>query len=461
MLLSHLFKTSSFRIVLLASAVFCIALLLLSNFVLTTTVEVMMKQNDLTVKGEIGEILNDSKGEMTQLIATVTRMSKTSPQFFYALQNQDGGYLAGNLPTAYPLIGPHDWMGPQLKAGEENPSIHGLGIRTIEDAYLFVGLRSFKAVQLYATLTHYFLWIMALTFLALLLGGLTISSRILRRIETISQTSRDIVSGDLKRRVPVSGTADEFDHLALSLNVMLDRIQDLMEGLRQVSSDIAHDLRTPLSRLRQGLETARFKATTVEELRCSVDQSIEHVDSILAIFSSLLRIAQIESGIRRSGFKRLDLAEILRKIVDLYKPVINDKMQILIPAISSDLMIVGDRELLTQLLVNLIDNATHHTPTQSVITVKGFIEGEYVVAEIADNGPGIPEPLRSKVLQRFYRLEQSRSTPGHGLGLSLVDAVSEQHSGKLELRDNDPGLLIRFSLKYEPLDRELALCASE
>jgi signal transduction histidine kinase len=213
--------------------------------------------------------------------------------------------------------------------------------------------------------------------------------------------------------------------------------------------------------LRQGLETARFKATTVEELRCSVDQSIEHVDSILAIFSSLLRIAQIESGIRRSGFKRLDLAEILRKIVDLYKPVINDKMQILIPAISSDLMIVGDRELLTQLLVNLIDNATHHTPTQSVITVKGFIEGEYVVAEIADNGPGIPEPLRSKVLQRFYRLEQSRSTPGHGLGLSLVDAVSEQHSGKLELRDNDPGLLIRFSLKYEPLDRELALCASE
>jgi signal transduction histidine kinase len=223
-----------------------------------------------------------------------------------------------------------------------------------------------------------------------------------------------------------------------------------MEGLRQVSNDIAHDLRTPLTRLRQRLEHARHKASTVEELQGALDRSIEHVDSILSIFSGLLRIAQIEAGVRRRSFKKLDLSDVLFEVVGLYKPVLDEKEQHLVVDISGGLEISGDCELLTQLFVNLLDNATNHLPPHSRIEVRGRVEGDYVLVEIADNGPGIPEDLRAKVLQRFFRLEQSRSTPGHGLGLSLVAAVAEQHQARMELLDNHPGLLVRLSFKHCP-----------
>lgn len=223
-----------------------------------------------------------------------------------------------------------------------------------------------------------------------------------------------------------------------------------MEGLRQVSNDIAHDLRTPLTRLRHRLEHARSKASTVEELQDALDQSITHVDSILSIFSGLLRIAQIEAGVRKSTFRKLDLAEVLSEVVGLYKPVFDEKKQNLVMDISGALEISGDRELLTQLFVNLLDNATNHIPPGCTVRVKGRVEGEHILVEVSDDGPGIPEELKGKVFERFYRLEQSRSTPGHGLGLSLVDAVAEQHEARIELLDNKPGLLMRLTFKYCP-----------
>jgi signal transduction histidine kinase len=447
----RLFRTSSFRLALISSLFFCLALLLLANFVATATMSMMVRQTDLTVQGEVAEIFNDAnEGDLAHLTATITRTSATSPQFFYLLQDSGGTFLAGNLPNDEPVIGIHDWHGKLLRGDGEDHRIHGVGMRTVDGAYLFVGVRAYKTSKMYGALTRYFLWIMAFTFLALLFGGVFMSSRMLSRVEAISRTSRDIVSGDLQRRVPVRGTNDEFDHLALSLNVMLDRIQDLMEGLRQVSNDIAHDLRTPLTRLRHRLEHARGKASTVEELQDALDQSIIHVDSILSIFSGLLRIAQIEAGVRKSTFRKLDLAEVLSEVVGLYKPVFDEKKQNLLMDIFGALEISGDRELLTQLFVNILDNATNHIPPGCTVMVKGRVEGEHVCVEVADDGPGIPEELRDKIFERFYRLEQSRSTPGHGLGLSLVAAVAEQHEAWIELLDNKPGLLMRLTFKYCP-----------
>jgi signal transduction histidine kinase len=227
---------------------------------------------------------------------------------------------------------------------------------------------------------------------------------------------------------------------------MLDRMQALMLGLQQVSSDIAHDLRTPLTRLRQRLELARRRESTAAGLHDALDGAIRDVDVILETFSALLRIAQIEVGSRRSGFTSVALSTLLNGLIEAYQPVVEENGQTLIGQVDAGSSVHGDPELLTQLFANLIENAITHSPAGTRISVAARSSGGEVVATVADDGPGIPAELRQKVLQRFYRMEASRTTPGSGLGLSLVDAVASVHGAALDLEDNAPGLrcLVRF-----------------
>jgi signal transduction histidine kinase len=213
-----------------------------------------------------------------------------------------------------------------------------------------------------------------------------------------------------------------------------------MLGLQQVSSDIAHDLRTPLTRLRQRLELARRREHTMDGLYDAVDGAIINVDAILETFGALLRIAQIEAGTRRAGFKPVMLNEILGALVEAYQPVTDEKGQTLTSQIEPGLSLQGDHELLTLLFANLIENAIGHSPAEAHISLDARREPDGIVAILADTGPGIPAAFRKKVLQRFYRLERSRTTAGNGLGLSLVNAVAILHGASLELRDNEPGL---------------------
>jgi signal transduction histidine kinase len=275
-------------------------------------------------------------------------------------------------------------------------------------------------------------------------GGAAMSLSLLRRIEAVSQTSRDIVGGALQRRIPERGTGDEFDHLAASLNAMFDRIQTLMEGLRQVSNDIAHDLRTPLTRLRQRLELAQRGGG---DARAVIERAILDVDSILETFGALLRIAQIESGARSAGFSRLDLADVLDTVIEIHQSAIDESGRIFEARIGPALNVDGDRELLTQLFANLLDNALRHSPTNARVALTATRRGERIVVSIADRGPGIPAEFRGKVLQRFFRLEGSRSTPGSGLGLSLAHAIASLHESELVLTDHDPGLCVTVSLR--------------
>src|SRR6195952_5072672 len=269
---------------------------------------------------------------------------------------------------------------------------------------------------------------------------------VLRRVEAVSQASRAIMEGDLTQRMTLRGTNDEFDHLASSLNAMLDRIQDLMLGLQQVSSDIAHDLRTPLTRLRQRLELARRRENTTGGLYAAIDGAIVNVDAILETFGALLRIAQIEAGTRRAGFQPVMLDELLNALVEAYQPVTEEKGQTLTSQIERDLCLQGDHELLTLLFANLVENAIGHSPAGVQIAVNAKRVADGIEAIVADTGQGIPAAFRTKVLQRFYRLEESRTTLGSGLGLSLVNAVAVLHGGSLDLRDNEPGLrcVLRF-----------------
>jgi signal transduction histidine kinase len=268
---------------------------------------------------------------------------------------------------------------------------------------------------------------------------------LLARVEALSKVSREIVNGDLSRRIPLKGSNDEFDRLAVSLNAMFDRIQALMDGLRQVSTDIAHDLRTPLTRLHQRIESSLRKADDAPSLRDAFQAALNDVDSILDTFSALLRIAQLESLQQRAKFADVDLGDVLRTAVELYASTAEEKGQSIVEKIEGGLTARGDRELLLQLFANVLENAVRHCPNGALIEVGARKAVDGTVVSICDNGPGIPEDMKAKVFQRFFRLEPSRTTPGNGLGLSLVKAIASLHDISVELRSNQPGLIVQVS----------------
>jgi signal transduction histidine kinase len=261
----------------------------------------------------------------------------------------------------------------------------------------------------------------------------------LARVEAVNRTSERIIHGDLTQRVPLTGSGDEFDQLAANLNAMLDRIERLMLGMRQVADNIAHDLRTPLARLRARLEVTLLERPDATRYGDALRETIAEADTLLGTFNALLTIAEAEAGSRREAMAVVDLAEIARSVAELYEPVADDKGIALTVDGAPTIPVHGDRHLLSQAIANLLDNALKYTPA-GAITLRARQTGETARVEVADSGPGVPADRRDAVFDRFVRLEGSRSTPGNGLGLSLVRAVARLHGGDAWLEDNDPGL---------------------
>jgi signal transduction histidine kinase len=273
-----------------------------------------------------------------------------------------------------------------------------------------------------------------------LLGAIVVRSMFRRMIRDISTTTRAISRGDLSRRVNVSGNGDEFDELADNINDMLDRITRLMDGVREVSNSIAHDLRTPITRARARLEDAALRADTKEDLRSAIERATIDLDAIIAVFQALLRIAEIEAGARRSAFAEVDLAPLLSDIDELYHDVAEERGLRLETKIARPLMLWGDRELIQQAITNLLDNALKFSEPGASISLTARIDGPVIIIEIADHGPGIAATDRDRATDRFFRAESARNTAGSGLGLALVSAVAQVHNGTLSLVDNHPGL---------------------
>ncbi|MGH8122420.1 MAG: sensor histidine kinase [Rudaea sp.] len=446
---TRLFRTSSFRLTLLYAGLTGLSFLLLFAVIYWSTTEFMQKQIDTTVKAEIKEVRNGAAdGSLQSLRRVVQAFTEQSPGFFYLLQDRAGNVLAGNLPRLEPVVDVRDWTGVNRLPGFRDIDIRGLGLAAPEGAYLFVGMNAHQVHEMHESVTRSFLWGFGAAMLLALIGGAAMSLSVLRRIEGVSQTSRDIVGGDLQRRIPLNGSGDEFDHLAGSVNAMLDRIQVLMDGLRQVSTDIAHDLRTPLTRLRQRLELAQERPTDTAALQATLGASLSGIDAILQTFSALLRIAQVESGARKASFTRIDLSELLHTIAEVYQPAFEEKSQTLRERITPDLTVSGDRELLTQLFANLVENATRHCPSGAHVGLIATPGADGISVAVSDNGPGIPIGMREKVLQRFVRLDASRSTPGNGLGLSMAAAVVALHDAQLHMGDNVPGLRITILFPF-------------
>jgi signal transduction histidine kinase len=272
-----------------------------------------------------------------------------------------------------------------------------------------------------------------------------LSRTTLRRLEDINDTSREIMAGDLSRRVPTRGTTDDFDQLAGNLNAMLDEIERLMGGIRHVSDNIAHDLRTPLTRLRHKLETLRDRSLGEEERQARIEESVQQADQLLATFSALLRIARIEAGGYRLQISEVDLGALIHDAAEFYEPSAEEKQLELSVRVDGRPTLQADRDLLFQAVANLIDNALKFTPPGGHISISASEVGGRMYLRVADTGPGIPEEDRTAVLERFHRLESSRSTSGSGLGLSLVSAVARMHQADFELSNNAPGLVARLT----------------
>ncbi len=288
--------------------------------------------------------------------------------------------------------------------------------------------------------------------------GWFIGRKLLVRIDNITITANAITSGDLSQRVPISAQNDEFDELAKYLNGMLNRIEQLLTGMHQVTDNIAHDLRQPLSRLRNRLEVTLLKQRKSEEYQQVLTETIKDTDELIITFNALLEIAQTEAESFRGEWKSVDLSKLLEKLGKLYMELAESNSQHLTVAIQNDLKITGNRHLLTQAISNLLDNAIKYTDTKGQIILEATQhQHEGVVIKISDNGSGIPAKMHTLVLERFFRLDSARSTPGNGLGLSLVKAVTGLHRASLSLKDNHPGLtvLIKFA-KDNMLIKKLA-----
>jgi signal transduction histidine kinase len=405
----------------------------------------MRHQIDDSVSNELNEVLSDQTNEPGGLQSLVQGMARHSSGFYYLLQDPDRVVLAGNLPPVDPQVGIREWSGSVKRQKTPYSGIRGQGV-DVAGKYLFVGWSTYQLNEMEEFVADAFLWGLAASIVLALTGGIVMSGRLMRKIETVSETSRNIIKGDLKQRVPVHHGGDEFDHLALSINSMLDRIETLMEDLRQVTTDIAHDLRTPLTRLRNRLELALHPNSDERAIRDIVSAARRETDVILEIFGALLRIAQIESGARKSGFAVVSVRDVLDTVVEIYRSSAEEKHHVVEEAVEEGLATLGDRELLTQLFANLIENAIRHSPPGARISVGARSHSRRIDVSVADDGPGIPEPLRDKVLQRFFRLESSRTTPGSGLGLSLAAAIAHLHDASMTLSDNAPGLRVTVSL---------------
>lgn len=456
----RLFRTSAFRLTLLYAALFGASVLVLFGVILWSGTGYISRQIDDTVSNEIAEVQADADGGgLAALRGVVAHLARhAAPGMHYLLQDAAGRVLAGNMPALTPVPGIRSWSPEESDPLARLRGIRGRGVRAADGGYLFVGVENIELNEMRETVTRAFLWGLAATVVLALGGGAAMSLGLLRRVEAISLASRGIVAGDLGRRIALRGVDDEFDHLAGSLNAMFDRIQALMEGLTQVSSDIAHDLRTPLGRLRQRLELARHRGGSVAELHVALDRSIRDVDGILDTFGALLRIAQIEAHTRTSEFAELDLGAMLEAILELYQTVAEERGQSLAADIQPGLRVRGDRELLPQLFSNLVENAIRHCPQGAAIRVSAARRGGAIEAEIRDDGPGIPPELRERVFQRFFRLERSRTTPGTGLGLSLAGAIAGLHGARIALEDARPGLRVRviFAIGADPVRYRLA-----
>ena len=443
------FNSGAFRFALLIAGLFALGSLVLLAVVDGSIEAYAQEATVVSLKAETATLMQDwpegGLAELRDAIAPREQLAIEQP-FQYLLLDAHGRRLAGRLPMAAAHSG---WGAVAFADDREGETaarpeiLRTLGTRLADGALLVVATDTFDVQKLRHRLAAFTIASsIALTLLALI-GGYAIGLVFLQRLARVNGAVARIMTGDLAERLPTIGMSPEFDHLSRNLNAMLDRISALMDGLRQLSTDIAHDLRTPLTRLQQRLEAMRGSASP-EEYEAGIEAALAQIEALHAIFRALLRIGLIEGGEQARKLETVDLSELVAWVAEAYRPTAEDAGRRFSLTITEGLQAAGDAELLAQLLTNLVDNALQHTPQGVAIGMALRREGGRVVIAVSDEGGGIPPDQRDKVLTRFYRLDASRHSPGAGLGLALVAAIAALHRAELVLADNRHGLRVEL-----------------
>lgn len=447
----RLLRGTAFRIALLYVGLFGASMLVLLAVIYWTTAGYVAQQTEETIEAEIQGLTEQyTRLGLQALVDVLERRIESEPEgsSIYLLVSANGTPVVGNIDRWPSIVETDDgWLTFSLadrRPGGQIRTARAQAFLLRGDFRLLVGrdTREMEAVKRLAG--RAFGWGLAITLLLALGGGVMMSRASLRRLEGIMRAFRPIMAGDLSRRVPSTGRGDDLDQLADGINEMLARIEVLMESVRQVSGHIAHDLRTPLTRLRSRLEGIR-EGDAHASATAAVDAAIAEADALLDTFNALLRIARIEAG---SGVRLVpvDLSAVLADAVELYEPLAHERGQAIVSVLPPGVFVPADRDLLFQAVTNLLDNAVKYTPEGGHIHVALEQTENEARVVIADTGPGIPAAERDKVFQHFYRSDSSRSTPGSGLGLSLVAAVVRLHRATIRLEDNKPGLRVVLCL---------------
>ena len=454
------FRSISFRVALIYTGFFVVSVLAILGTTYVIASSELAGNLRSSIAADMGQIRQTfSEGGTKALEEHMGELAEAaSEDRFLVVVTAAGKTLSGNVPASLWHPG---WQEQKLQRAmiDASPDLDAAAEDNEDHEVIFLALgeeigpyrillgRNSHILDETQEIILSAMWIGGLvTAVLALLGGFLVSRGPTRRVDEIAMTTRQIVEGRFDLRLPVSRRGDELDRLAADINAMLVRIEMLLGSLRQVSTDIAHDLRTPLARLRQRLDAVRRKPRSPQEYEAAIDAAIDESDAAIETFHALLRIAQIEAGTRRSRFRTLDLAAIIEKTVEIYAGVAEDAGHSLVVEPLEPLLVEGDEELLTQLLANLIENAINHVPAPGTIAVVLGREGALAHLDVCDDGPGVPEADRTRIFRRLYRLDQSRTTPGSGLGLALVTAIAELHGGTAEALDNEPGLRVRVSL---------------
>jgi len=441
----RIWHTSTFQFAALYMAIFAGSVVLLLGLVYWSTAGFMARQTDETIEIEITGLEEQYRQRgLNGLARVISERMRADPNgsAIYLFAGPDYAPLAGNLEAWPSLTADTDgWVNFARRdaRGEDVPARAQLFLLR-GGLHLLVGRDVRDFVRTEALIRRGLGWGLALSVALGLLGGLLMSRRVNQRLEVINRTSREIMGGDLSRRIPDRGTGDEFDQLSHQLNAMLARIEDGMQGVRHVADNVAHDLRTPLSRLRARLEILRAEAASPSP---DIDDCIAEADRLLTTFNALLRIARIESGGRAARRTTVGLDRLVLDAVDLYQ-ALADEREVTLETEVKAASVEGDRDQLFQALANLIDNGLKYTPAGGRLRVAVLEADREICLEVRDDGPGIPDEHKERVTRRFYRLDAARGETGNGLGLSLVAAVAQQHGARLEFADANPGLAVRL-----------------